>query len=319
MGISLTIYLEEGGERGLIAKDSNGNDLAWDNGDVVCDDAFVCPWSTIASNETLNYGRYTFAYQGTTVTWTPTTGNYIIVIAIHALGDVDIGNDEMERRVSVVDWTDIIVDLEWDSNKEVETGAGQKDFTLSVSTAGSTAWSARNITLQLDVTGTIDSAKDIQSNSDLLGTTTQNQIGTYGTAETFRHEDDDNNVTNESRYVIDFEDSFEWYGYVIPDTAGGSGAYSVEVTLLLWYTTNNQTVKKQFWVTPQEMRLEEISKTSHTSTCEVEYYADSDAATSEDIIEGQPDLPRHRNHKHGDNQGYEPMKTTSRLRRQCQE
>ena len=173
MGISLTIYLEEGGERGLIAKDSNGNDLAWDNGDVVCDDAFVCPWSTIASNETLNYGRYTFAYQGTTVTWTPTTGNYIIVIATHALGDVDIGNDEMERRVSVVDWTDIIVDLEWDSNKEVETGAGQKDFTLSVSTAGSTAWSARNITLQLDVTGTIDSAKDIQGNSDLLGTTTQ--------------------------------------------------------------------------------------------------------------------------------------------------
>ena len=289
MGISLTIYLEEGGERGLIAKDSNGNDLAWDNGDVVCDDAFVCPWSTIASNETLNYGRYTFAYQGTTVTWTPTTGNYIIVIATHALGDVDIGNDEMERRVSVVDWTDIIVDLEWDSNKEVETGAGQKDFTLSVSTAGSTAWSARNITLQLDVTGTIDSAKDIQGNSDLLGTTTQNQIGTYGTAETFRHEDDDNNVTNESRYVIDFEDSFEWYGYVIPDTAGGSGAYSVEVTLLSYVVYDQQpdceeTVLGNASGNATGGDLEDVT---YIHFCEVEYYADSDAATSEDVIEGQ--------------------------------
>ena len=140
----------------------------------------------VASNDTLNYGRYTFAYQGSPVTWTPTTGDYIIVVTTNAVGDADVGNDEMERRVSVVDWTDIVVDLEWTSGKEVETGGGNKDFKLTVSTDGSRTWSARNVTLQLDVSGTIDSATETQGGTDILGITQVSDIGTYGMAETFR-------------------------------------------------------------------------------------------------------------------------------------
>ena len=64
MGVSLTVYLAENGVRGMIAKDSAGNDLSWYNGDVVCDDSFVCPWSTLAAGDALDYGKYTFAYQG---------------------------------------------------------------------------------------------------------------------------------------------------------------------------------------------------------------------------------------------------------------
>ena len=289
MGISLTVYLEEGGMRGLVAKDVNGDDLSWNNGDVVCDDSFVCPWATIAPNSTLNYGRYTFSYQGSPVTWTPTTGDYIIVITTHADGDTDIGNDEMERKVSVVDWTDIIVDLEWDSGKEVETGGGAKDFKLTVSTGGSTSWSARNVTLDLNVLGTVESATDTQQGNDILGTTQVSNLGTYKIAETFRHQEDDDNVTNESRYVIEFGESFEWFGTVMPDSAGDSGEYSVSVNLVSYVVYDQQT----------ECEEEVIGNASGNATggdledityihfCEVEYNTDADAATSEDVIEGQ--------------------------------
>ena len=53
MGITVTVYLAENGARGMIAKDSAGNDLSWNNGDVVCDDSFVCPWSSIGAGELL--------------------------------------------------------------------------------------------------------------------------------------------------------------------------------------------------------------------------------------------------------------------------
>ena len=78
-----------------------------------------------------------------------------------------------------------------------------------------TSWSARNVTLQLEVVGVVDSAMEIQGGSDILGTTTHSEFGNYGMAETFRHEEDDTNFTNDSRYVIDFEDEYEWFGYVI--------------------------------------------------------------------------------------------------------
>ena len=66
----------------------------------------------------LNNGKYVFAYQGSTVVWAPATGDYQVVVSLNAVGDVDIANDEFVTMVSVVDWTDIIVDLSWDSGKE---------------------------------------------------------------------------------------------------------------------------------------------------------------------------------------------------------
>ncbi len=182
MGVSLTVYFSENGARGMIAKDSAGNDLSWTNEDVVCDDSFVCPWSSLAAGSPLDYGKYNFAYQGSPATWIPAVGDYIIVVEANAVGDSEPDNDYSENIVSVVDWTDIIVDLAWDSGLEVEGGAGDKAFTLTVETGGSSSWSARSITVEIDVHGTLSSALDNNGN-DIMGTTTVAEFGTYGVTE----------------------------------------------------------------------------------------------------------------------------------------
>mgnify|MGYP003321802348 FL=1 len=108
MGITLTIYLAEGGNRGMVALDANGNELSWTNGDVVCDDSFVCPWSPLDADTSLDYGKYTMMYQGSPVTWIPMIGDYEVVFEVNAIDDSDIGNDQtIGHYVSVVDWTDV--------------------------------------------------------------------------------------------------------------------------------------------------------------------------------------------------------------------
>ena len=288
MGVSVTVYLSEDGARGMIAKDSAGNDLSWTNGDVVCDDSFVCPWATLEGNgSTLDYGKYTMSYQGSPVTWTPITGDYVVVVTTDALGDADPGNDEAESLVSVIDWTDVIVDLAWDSGKEIEGGAGDKAFTLTVSTGGSSMWSARSITLELNVQGTISSAVD-SNGGDIMGVNQVAEFGTYGMTETWRHEQDPSNNTTDNRYVLDFEDSSEWYGVVTPDTSGDSGDYSVSVSLVSYVVygqlpsceetvTGNSSSQQSG--TPEEM--------TYIHFCEETMYQDGDAATSEDEIEGK--------------------------------
>ena len=287
MGVSLTVYLAENGERGMIAKDSAGNDLSWYNGDVVCDDSFVCPWSSLAAGTPLDYGKYTYSYQGSPVTWAPVTGDYVIVVETNALGDSDAGNDYAENLVSVVDWTDVIVDLAWDSGKEIEGGAGDKAFTLTVETGGSSSWSARSITVELNVQGTLSSAVDNNGN-DIMGTTTVAEFGTYGMTETFRHETDSNNTTSDNRYVIDFQNQSEWFGVVSPDTSGDSGDYSISVNVVSYVvygqlpdceeTTSGNSSSQQGG---------ETDEMTYVHFCEVTFYQDGDAATSEDMIEGK--------------------------------
>ena len=289
MGVSLTVYLAENGERGMIAKDSAGNDLSWYNGDVVCDDSFVCPWSSLAAGTALDYGKYTYSYQGSPVTWAPVTGDYVIVVETNALGDSDAGNDYAENLVSVVDWTDVIVDLAWDSGKEIEGGAGDKAFTLTVETGGSSSWSARSITVELDVQGTLASATGGPgSGVDIMGTTTHAEFGTYGMTETFRHETDANNTTSDNRYVIDFQSQSEWFGVVSPDTSGDSGDYSITVNVVSYVvygqlpdceeTTSGNSSSQQGG---------ETNEMTYVHFCEVTFYQDGDAATSEDMIEGK--------------------------------
>ena len=155
MGVTVTVYLSENGAQGMVALDMNGNELSWTNGDVICDDTFVCPKATLDAGELLDNGKHALTYQGAVITWTPAVGDYIIKVTTDAEGDVDPGNDYSEHEVSVVDWTDIIVELAWDSAKEVESGSDNKAFTLTVGTGGSSDWSARNVTVALDVSGTL--------------------------------------------------------------------------------------------------------------------------------------------------------------------
>ena len=287
MAVSLTIYLSEGGQRGMVAKDAAGNDLSWTNGDVVCDDSFVCPWSTLASSSTLNSGRYTITYQGSPVVWTPITGDYLIVVSVDALDDADPGNDEYERFVAVTDWTDVIVDLEWASGNDVEQGTDQKEFILSVETGGSTNWSARNVTLELEITGEVSAATSV-GGDDILGTTILTDLGTMTTVETFRHAEDESNFTNGSRYVIEFQDSTEWRGYVTPDTASDGGMYSVSVNLIS-YVLYDQLPECEETETINPNSTDPNATTEERTFihwCEVEQTQDANAATSEAEIEG---------------------------------
>ena len=157
-------------------------------------------------------------YQGSNVVWTPVTGDYMVVITVDALDDTGIENDEKEIIVKVTDWQDIVLDLSWDSGKEVESGSDQKAFTLEISTDGSTSWSARNVTVSLQVTGLLDSATD-SLNNDILGTTTHTDFGNLTNVEVFRHENEENNFTLDDRYVMDFGQSTTWTGYLDPDTS----------------------------------------------------------------------------------------------------
>ena len=286
MGVTVSVYLAQNGARGDLATDAAGNDLSWTNGDIVCDDSFVCPWSSIGAGGLLDYGKYTMSYQGSPVTWTPETGDYVVVVETSAVGDADPGNDYSENLVSVVDWTDIIVDLEWDSGKEVEGGAGDKPFTLTVATDSSSAWSARNVTLLLTVQGTLSEATD-NNGMDIMGTNQITGFGVNGITEVFRHQEDIDNVTNDSRYVIDFQNSSTWNGQVSPDMSGSSGDYSIEVSLVSYAlygqlpdctetTTGNSS--------SQEGGENEVT---YVHYCEVTQYQDDDSATSEDMIEGK--------------------------------
>ena len=285
MGVSVTVYLAEDGARGMVAKDSSGNDLSWTNGDVVCDDSNVCPWATLDAGAHLANGKYTLNYQGAAIEWLPTTGDYVVVVEASAEGDNDPGNDYQEILVSVTEWTDIVVDLAWDSGKEVEGGGGDKAFTLSVATDGSTSWTAREITLALTVSGTLSSATD-GAGSDILGTTTVSNVGTSAVIETFRHEQDANNTTMDSRHSLSTGDTWEYFGTVSPDTSGTSGDYLIEVTLVS-YVLYGQMPECEEQVTRPANGTEPEAILTLIHFCEVTYQQDDVASTSEAEIEGK--------------------------------
>ena len=87
-------------------------------------------------------------------------------------GDTDITNDEFTVDITVVNWYDISIDLEWDPATEQAEGAGPHDFTLTVSTDGSESWSARSVVVDLMITGAALDTAVGSDLADLKGTTT---------------------------------------------------------------------------------------------------------------------------------------------------
>ena len=288
MSITLTIYNSVNGTKGSIAKDSTGTDLTWKNHDLICNDSSSCPWQSLAAGSVLNNGRHKMFHHGLPVIWTPITGDYFIVTKLSAIGDSNPNNDEQEVVVSVVDWTDVAVDLSWDSGVETESGTNTKGFTINVSTEGSVAWSLRNLGLELEITGPLSSATDDNGN-DISGTTQINTLGTYTMTETFRHEVDVINITNETRYVIN--SATEWSGYVTPDSSLGSGDYSISVSLVEYIAYGQLPDCEE-----QTLSVNNTNNTDPNATqedtiykhfCEVEFYSGFNSPSNEDTIEGQ--------------------------------
>mgnify|MGYP001585131573 CR=1 FL=1 len=324
MGITVTVHEDAdgqpGGALGPVATDASGAALIWQNNDVICDDAFACPQTSLAAGAVLDGGAYLMVVQGTIVSWLPDVGDYQIKVDIDAEGaneapDVEPDNDMELQFVSVVDWTDVIVDLRWFSGKDVEGGSGAKDFSLTVSTTGSIPWEARDITLEMELSGEladaqyftdadgnnqtghdghgsddgIDNGEERSDPLDIDGTPfVLDEIGTYGEVTTYEAGDEKGTNTTGNRWNMRMGDVWTFNGTVIPSGAVTSGNYKIEV-LMTNYTVYGQYSPECDRESNQSGEADEDTlNTTLTVTdyCEVSKQSDDYPATSEDMIDG---------------------------------
>lgn len=164
MQYQVTVYDSVSGERGDVAKDVNGNDLAWSNDKAVCSNS--CQNSVLTPGEFIDGGESTLVTtSGNVIQWIPMAGSYFVQVSVTSQVLGDPGNDEISYPVTVKDYHDIVVDLAWldESGNEVSGGIDGVDpveFKLTVDLTGSmSAMTLRNTTIALTVTGgTVDNS-----------------------------------------------------------------------------------------------------------------------------------------------------------------
>jgi len=131
------VYTDNNGIRGDIAKDANGNDLAWENANAVCPVVFGvsnCQETSIAVGDFMTGGvAQLTSSDGTTIEWMPSSGDYMIIISVtsNVLGDP--GNDELDVTVSVKDFYDVEVGLEWIDGSGNSVGSTVEGEKLKIS------------------------------------------------------------------------------------------------------------------------------------------------------------------------------------------
>ena len=115
MSYSVTVYLSDAdGNPGMVAKDATtGTDLTWTNNDVICASSTFCDYQSLAAGDVLGGGKHTMSVAGAPMTWTPAKGLYVVEMIVDASPDADVGNDAQQIFVSVEDWYDITLDLQW--------------------------------------------------------------------------------------------------------------------------------------------------------------------------------------------------------------
>ena len=307
MNIIATVYLADY----TIATDASGNDLTWTDA-VICD-SVSCPLSSLAAGAYLNGGSYSVRdSSGSAIAWAAPLGAYTISIELDVMsGDDDITNDEFTVDITVVNWYDIGIDLEWNPVAEQAEGSGPQDFTLTVSTDGSDNWSARGITVDLMITGAaVETAIDA-TGSDISGTTTH-QAGTSQIVPVFFNEsapcddpgldnifgtsDDgpcDSRNGNGSRLVIDYQDSWTFTGTVTPD-ANANGGYQVEAVLRNYTQFGAAAECQESGTVSIDPGPDNISDTdddireekTFNNMCEVDVETDDNNSNNEDKITG---------------------------------
>mgnify|MGYP000135369274 FL=1 len=138
MQYTVEIYINENGNRGDIAKDSSGNDLSWTNYNAVCSttncqESVVTPGTFVTGGEAVLQN-----FDGTTLSWTPSSGSYFVVVSVTSSVLGDPGNNELSVPVTVRNYFDVEVDLTWLDSSGAPVagsvdGSGDKDFQVSVS------------------------------------------------------------------------------------------------------------------------------------------------------------------------------------------
>ena len=167
LATTVSVYMaDDSGNPSLLAKDAAGNDLQWQNMDVICGSAFLCEFTSLAGDSLLGGGKYQLnRYAGVPILWTPVAGNYILQVEVDTPGDIDSTNDVSEIFVLVQDQYDVQLDLTWDSGEEFEIGSGAMEWTLEVTTTGTQSFDPFDVQIQMMTFGEVSSASDSDGNS----------------------------------------------------------------------------------------------------------------------------------------------------------
>ena len=246
LAYTVTVYLTDpSGAVGMIANDSTGNPLQWENLDAICDDGSVCDFDSsvtphpFTANSYLGGGKYTLQYAGQDIEWTPTAGIYLIEIAVDSPTDADIANNAQQIEVTVTDWYDVQVELEWDDGTTSVTGTDPVGFTLTVLADGSSSFSPREVEIRLGLTGVVQSAIGGVNNDDLTlnggittfmaGTSTPNTL-------TYQNESDVNDTTSATRTILDYQSAWTYTGLITPDAQQNSSKFVLEASVLGYVT-----------------------------------------------------------------------------------
>ena len=160
MQYTVEIYTDSNGERGDIATDSGGNDLSWTNYNAVCNTSSSCQESVLTQGSYLTGGEALLKnYDGTTISWIPSSGSYFVVVSVTSSVLGDPGNDELSVAVQVRDYYDVEVDLTWLDGNGVPVagsveGSGSKDFQVSVTlnAPGNPSMTIRNASVEMSYT-----------------------------------------------------------------------------------------------------------------------------------------------------------------------
>ena len=239
MGYKAEVWIADGnGNPMMLAKDGSGADLVYNNPDVICDDVSVCDDQSLAAGAVFKGGKTTLQYGGGDATWTPTAGIYVIQIETYSDQDVDPGNDVQQVYVEVVDYIDIVIDIEWDDGSVVATGEGSKAFTVSVTLNGSSDFITHNLTMELDISGNVAQAT-ADDGTDLLAATAASlvhsvNVGTDQVVMVYQNESDPaDNITEVRTIMSDDINNGVWTysGSVLPDTSVNDAAYSIDVAI----------------------------------------------------------------------------------------
>ena len=193
MQYSVDIYIDNNGNRGDLAKDSAGNELSWTNYNAVCT-APSCQDSVLGQGLFLTGGEALLKnFDGTTLSWTPSSGSYMVVVSVTSSVLGDPGNNELSVPVTVRDYFDVEVDLTWLDGSGAPVagsvdGSGAKEFQVSVSlnSPSNPSMTIRNASVEMTYTGvdTSDAASftvghsSIVNTQETLGGTTPAQTGT---------------------------------------------------------------------------------------------------------------------------------------------
>ena len=301
LSYSVTVYLtDSSGAVGGVAKDATGNDLIWENANVMCDDITVCLYDgsvdPLAAGAFLGGGKSTLQLDGGggDITWTPTRGEYMVEISVESPTDIDTANNAELVYVLVEDWYDVEVDLVWVADTDLDGMAeeleassfdasateGDIDFKLKVTADGSDTFDPRDVEVLLTLSG--QASGQVGGNALTINTLV---AGTTTTVDIYANESDPNATQTGSRAVLSYQTTWEISGAITPGTQSNA-AWQLEAELVE-YTMYGQYEE---CVESSEATEGNENVTTWNNLCEVAQSGDDRPKTDSDMISGSTDV-----------------------------